>query len=104
MDTIQIGRGSTPTLKFRIPFNTKLLDRGYLTFSQNNIKRFEKSLSDCLLKGNYIITTLSQEDTLSLNAGRLLKVQLRGVTKNGTAVTSEHRTFTVLGAFKEGEI
>ena len=83
-----IPQGATPTHTFTLPFPTSLIARVKITYSQNDIEVFSKSTTDCSFDGNKIIVTLTQAETLMLNArnfkGELsdTEIQIRVVTTN----------------------
>lgn len=81
-------RGTTPTLKFTLPFDTSTLDAVWVTIAQGGKVIINKEKSDCDLKGNDISVTLTQEETLALTAGNKTEIQLRVLTTDGLALAS----------------
>lgn len=59
-------RGTTPTLRFTLPFDTSTLDAVWVTIAQGGKVIINKEKSDCDLNGNDISVTLTQEETLAL--------------------------------------
>ena len=98
-------RGTTPTLTFTLPFPASTLSALYITISQHfdNI-RIDKSLEDCTVSGSDVGTTLTQEDTLSLVAGRQTLIQVRARTRDGTALASEMIPCQVEDVLRDGVI
>ena len=82
-------RGTTPTLKFTLPFDTSTLDAVWVTIAQGGKVIINKEKSDCDLKGTDISVTLTQEETLALTAGNKTEIQLRVLTTDGLALASE---------------
>lgn len=82
-------RGTTPTLKFTLPFDTSTLDAVWVTIAQGGKVIINKEKSDCDLKGTDISVTLTQVETLALTAGNKTEIQLRVLTTDGLALESE---------------
>ncbi len=82
-------RGTTPTLRFTLPFDTSTLDAVWVTIAQGGKVIINKEKSDCDLKGTDISVTLTQTETLSLAAGNKTEIQLRVLTTDGLALASE---------------
>ena len=82
-------RGTTPTLKFTLPFDTSTLDAVWVTIAQGGKVIINKEKSDCDLKGTDISVTLTQAETLALTAGNKTEIQLRVLTTDGLALASE---------------
>lgn len=85
-----IGRGTTPTIVFHLPFDASTINNCEVYFSQNDFLVLEKKLQDLTLEGNTITTTLSQEETLkfSLQNNAKIAIQLRFVFTSGDVDTS----------------
>lgn len=97
-------RGTTPTLTFRLPFETAVIDRFYITFSQYNKEVFSLDKSDCTLGSDYITVKLNQAHTLSLASNCGIAIQIRLVTTSGDALASDMIHTDVDGILKDGEI
>lgn len=82
-------RGTTPTLRFTLPFDTSTLDAVWVTIAQGGKVIINKTKVDCDLKGNDISVTLTQAETLALTAGNKTEIQLRVLTTDGLALASE---------------
>ena len=82
-------RGTTPTLKFTLPFDTSTLEAVWVTIAQGGKVIINKEKSDCDLKGNDISVTLTQEETLALESENKAEIQLRVLTTDGLALASE---------------
>ena len=97
-------RGTTPTVKINIDgCDVTLLSKMFITLKQRNVE-IEKTIEDItILESNKVSFTLSQEETLLLNAG-LVDMQFRGVDSSGVAVASEIFSSTISDILKEGVI
>ena len=99
-----IYRGTTPKLDFTLPFNTELLDKAYITFFQKDRQAIEKEKSDCEIDTNKLILTLSQADTLKLVSNVPVKIQVRALLTDGSAIASKVIEKKVKDVLKDGEI
>lgn len=97
-------RGTTPTLKFTLPFDVEQLTTAWLTFAQNNQVVINKTLSDCTYSGKVITLVLTQTDTLALDSKYRVEIQIRGKTTDGKAIASAVFTDSVDRILKDGEI
>ncbi|EOZ2853485.1 hypothetical protein ACQQ4G_003131 [Listeria monocytogenes] len=97
-------RGTTPTLRFALPFETSLVKTAYITFFQKDRKQFEKNLSDCVLESNQLVVTLSQEETLRFVTNVPLMIQIRTVLNDGKAKASKIMEVKVYDVLKDGVI
>lgn len=77
-------RGTTPTLRFTLPFPCEEIDVCSIAFSQKLTPYadeseliFEKKLSDCSVSEKNLTLTLSEEDTLKLRSDTEVEIQLR---------------------------
>ncbi len=86
-------RGTTPTLKFNLPFDTSLIDEVWVTLGQDDEAVVNKTLSDCTADGKSLTVKLTQSDTLALSSEERTYVQLRVLLTDGTALAS--KTFKV---------
>ena len=97
-------RGTTPTLTFTIPFDTKYLAEAFITLAQNKKVVLEKSLADCTLDGNLMSVRLTQAETLELESGAITEIQLRVRTLEGEALASDIIVENTKRVLKDGEI
>ena len=58
-------RGTTPTQIFELPFSAEQIDNVSITYKQKNRVIAKKTLKDCNFEDNKVITSLSQEESLS---------------------------------------
>lgn len=97
-------RGTTPTLTFNLPFAASTLSAAYITFAQFGASVFEKALTDCTASGQALTVTLTQSDTLLLNATEKVEIQIRGKTTDGEVIASNIMRVPVDRILKDGEI
>lgn len=88
-------RGTTPTHIFEIPIDSSLLKQVQITYAQGGINLLVKTIEDCVLDGNSISVTLSQEETLMFSHKKDVEVQIRVLTKDGTAMATTVRQVDV---------
>lgn len=88
-------KGTTPTHTFTLPFDTSVLAKCKVVYGQNGVEVFSKRTEDCVMKGNTISTTLSQEETLMLDYHKGVEIQLRVLTNNGEALASVTTTIGI---------
>ena len=79
-------RGTTPLHTFTIPFDTGLIDRVRVIYSQNGQPVLKKD--NCTLDGNLIKVKLTHEDTLRFTASNPLDIQVHVVLHDGEALVS----------------
>lgn len=84
-------RGTTPTHKFTLPFDTSLIKEVMVIYAQDDVEVFHKSTDECILEGNTVTTKLTQIETLSLAQDRPVSVQLRALTLEGDAIKTKPR-------------
>lgn len=96
-------RGTTPTLRFTLPFPTGSLESVYITFSCLGKEVFTKTSRDVTMSENVITLVLSQTDTLGF-ISKTVNIQVRAITTDGTAIASKIITADVGMILKSGEI
>ncbi len=97
-------RGTTPTLKFVIPFNTSLLATAYITLAQNREVVLEKELTECNCKDCVLSVRLTQEETLKLQCECKTEIQIRAKTLEGDSLVSDIFVVDTERILKEGVI
>lgn len=95
-------RGTTPTLRFELPFEADEIDEGYITIAQRGRPNIDIPISRCTVDGNVLILTLTQEETLQLRPV-MAEIQLR-VKIDDSVLASEMITADVGAILKEGVI
>lgn len=81
-------RGTTPTHIFEIPFDSDIVKSMNITYCQHKEIILEKDLSDCILDGNSISVTLSQDDTLKFSHRRPVEIQIKILTNSGKVLAT----------------
>lgn len=106
-----VVRGTTPRLKIKLKnFDVSLLSENsiYITFKQNRYanKTLEKSGSDVIIdaKENCLFVSLTQVDTLYFYGDADVEMQIRSLTKSGSAVASKIIKIPVYKILKDGVI
>lgn len=97
-------RGTTPTLKFGLPFEVNIIEKASIVLSQNGSVIIDKSLDDCKVEGQALILKLTQSETLKLREGTKTEIQVRIRTHDGTALASNIITVNTNRILKDGEI
>ena len=97
-------RGTTPTLVFSLPFDTELVDKLYLTFSQNDKEILTVTEKVCNLHDITVEVTLTQAETLLFEANVLTEAQFRIITINNDVTCSYPMRIAVQRILKDGEI
>lgn len=81
-------RGTTPELRFRLPFAAKDLKRWRISFAQRGIEKFAVEDTAGTAEGQELRLRLKQEESLALEAGVDVDIQLRALQADGTAIAS----------------
>lgn len=97
-------RGTTPTLRFTLPFGTEMIADAWVTFAQYNRVILDKHLSDCQCDGNDLIVKLTQEDTLKFCTERNVEIQIRIKDPAGNSIASNIMKEDVGRILKDGVI
>lgn len=81
----QIIRGTTPVLEFTYKdITVSDITKAILTIAQNGSIIIEKDLTTATVRENSLTWTLSQEESLTLNASRNARIVCDWVLSNGT--------------------
>lgn len=97
-------RGTTPTLEFVIPFETKFLATAYITLAQNDKVVLEKELTECNCGERVLSVRLKQEETLKLQCDCKTEIQLRAKTVEGDGLASDIFVVDTERILKDGVI
>ena len=104
---MQLIRGTTPriTAKIKNDIDLHTLVEVWVYISQRNKVRVDKTIDDVIFdyENNYIIVSLTQEDTLALKKGIAL-IQIRALTANEQALSMEAQDVEVIEVYKGGVI
>ena len=82
-------KGTTPTHIFELPFDSSDVSKIKITYQQNNSTILTKRDNDLKLEGNTVSTTLTQAETFLFDHTRTVYIQVRVLTNDGVALTSE---------------
>jgi len=82
-------RGTTPTLAFKLPFDTSMCSCVWVTFAQGDKEVFTKETAACSLDGDMVTVKLTQEETLSFDCKQILQIQIKALTLGGDALASD---------------
>ncbi len=97
-------RGTTPELCFRLPFAAEELVGWRISFAQRGMEKFALEDTEGAAQGDELCVRLTQEQTLSLEAGVDVDIQLRGLrAADEMAVASRILTLPVEPALS-GEV
>lgn len=98
-----IWRGTTPTIKIKVPFATAEIEVAYITVNQCGATVFEREVRD-FGSPDMIAAELTQEDTLMLQSDHEAEIQVRGRFFGGKTFASKIIRDSVGRILKEGVI
>lgn len=81
-------RGSTPTHRFGLPFETDIISDVIIAYAQRDEVIFKKEKDSCTFEGNNIYVDLKQAETLKLVGDEMLQIQLKVLTNEGKILVS----------------
>ncbi|NLS84140.1 MAG: hypothetical protein GXZ14_00800 [Ruminococcaceae bacterium] len=97
-------RGTTPKIVFRLRgIKVGELKKIFVTFKQSSVE-IEKGAENIDTEINSLQCTFTQEETLQFDADERLYVQLRAITKDGSAIASGIASIYVADILKDGVI
>lgn len=96
-------RGTTPTLTFTLPIEANTITALNVALAQFGRVVVEKGLSEVLADGRTVSVTLTEDESLSLNAGVPLRIQLR-VAVGDARMASQIFEVPVESILKEGKL
>ena len=91
----EVKPGTTPTHTIDLPFDASLVKDFRVSYAQVNRELVSKKKSDCELSGNSVIIRLTQQETFRFAYGKVLEVQIRGITTGNDVFESEIVELTV---------
>ncbi len=97
-------RGTTPTLIFDLPMDTKNLEAIYVTIGQKGRIILDKGIDALERSGKRIILRLTQKDTLELQGNQTSEIQIRVKTFAGDALASRIFQVNTERILKDGVI
>lgn len=80
--------GTTPKHTFKLPFDTSVIRKIRVIYSQNDTAILTKTEKDCVLGNNDLSVTLTQEDTFKFDHKLPVEIQVRVLTNNGSVAAS----------------
>ena len=105
---LELIRGTTPTIEINVvdELDISQITDIWVYISQLGNLVIDKGFADVTIDAGEgkIILTLSQEDTLALQADIYTLVQVRALLQNGTAIASEAQKVIVREVYKDGII
>lgn len=96
-------RGTTPTITYNVDIDLTSALELYVTLVQDGTTVVEKSIDDVTITSKSVSFTLTQEETLNLNQGKIL-MQIRVKMPDGTALASNIMAGDVAQILKDGVI
>lgn len=83
-------QGTTPTLLFKFSFDLQLAKEWRIVFYQDEETNFVKTQADCIVDENQVIyIKLTQEETLSFDPNKYLKIQAKALTNSNNVIPSD---------------
>lgn len=82
-------KGTTPTILYTLPIELNDVKNFSVTFSQGGEPIITKMKSDCEITDGKIIVRLSQEDTLKLQANKIVETQIKFLFSDGNVVPTK---------------
>lgn len=98
-----LAKGTTPTHTFTLPFNTGIIKTVKVIYAQKNAVLFEKEGDACNCSDNTVTVKLTQEETLKFDCRHSVQIQMRILTDDDEALTSEIKYIKV-GECLDGEV
>lgn len=99
-----IIRGTTPTMSFELPFESSIVETGFVVIKQNGVAVIEKKFSDCECGGMKVSAKFTQEETLKLVADKKAEINLVVKTLGGDRLESRSFFESIEDTSKEGVI
>lgn len=101
-----MNRGTTPTIYVHVPntINTANVVQAWLSFAQDKRLLIDKDIDDATINGQIFAFTLTQEETLELDADIEVLGQFRILMNDGTALASQIAAMRLGDVIKEGVI
>ena len=86
-------KGTTPSFVFELPLQMDQISAAKVTFAVGDKIILEKHLQDCAYAENTITVKLTQEETFLFECNATIEMQLRVLTVNEDALSSD--VFTI---------
>lgn len=97
-------RGTTPTNTFNVDTDLTEASVLFITYSQLGKTVIEKTLEDATITPDDITVNLTQAETLELNSGIAVEIQIRAGFKDGSRIASNIMITDVSAILKDGVI
>lgn len=94
---------STPTHVFTLPVSPKLFKEIRITYRQGDRVVLKKTTDDCIIDGNKIMVTLTQEETGKFDATQNVGIQMRLMTSSGS-VSASNEVIIDVGRVADSEV
>lgn len=78
-----IIRGTTPTIFYTFPIETSGIEKIRVYFLQGNETLITKTEDECLINGNVVSVTLTEQETYSLSVKKRLETKIRFLLDSG---------------------
>ena len=83
-------RYETPTHYIELPFDTSVVSKARLIYSQNDVQILVKELSDCQCEGNTLSVKLTQEETAKFDCKKMfIELQAHILTTGNESIVSD---------------
>lgn len=95
---------TTPRHQFKLPVPANMISELYITYAQDDLIIFEKTLADCIFVDNHtrVVVSLKQEDTANVNdCGHKVEVQMTIKTLDGRRFTSRAKKINIKKVLKK---
>lgn len=98
-------RGSTPTHTFVLSENIGTLSNVQITYSQHDVVKVVKYLSDCTIVDEHTLSLkLTQSETLLLQSGDVVEIQIKALSKGNDVFLSDVMNVGVRRCLNDKEI
>lgn len=96
-------RGTTPTITYNVDIDLTSALELYVTITEDGVVMVERSINDVTITSKSVSISLTQEETLKFNPGKVL-MQIRARMPDGAALASNIMMGDVAQILKDGVI
>lgn len=82
-------QGTTPTHTFELPFDVSTFKTVRVVYSQNDTPVLAKTGEEVKISGSTVTVQLSQEDTFKFSTDKVVRIQVRLLSRDGKALASD---------------
>lgn len=93
--------GTTPTHTFNVPIDTSSIKVIRVIYKQGDKVVMVKTKDDCTFGDKKVMVKLTQEDTFKFDHKSPVKIQLRILTLDGTALASIPKSVGITECFED---